>query len=160
MEHHQGFLQHGGHQPVWFHQNHVGLSPISPSQQRSVQIPAASSCFFSVFSTGFVLLCRSDGLHLQHLLLLHLPEHGCLQCVQERPGGFCRLSEGGDGEFWRKGIRAPCPPLSWTFSFSWVWQWGQIGPSVVMFASFLSGQHHPARKLRPSHKHPEDNDLL
>lgn len=58
-----------------------------------------------MLSTGFVLLCRSDGLHLQHLLLLHMPEHGCLQCVQERPGGFCRLSEGGDGEFWSKGIR-------------------------------------------------------
>lgn len=41
MEHHQGFLQHGGHQPVWFHQNHDRVSATSPSQQRWVQIPAA-----------------------------------------------------------------------------------------------------------------------
>lgn len=38
MEHHQGFLPHGGHQPVWFHQNHDRVSATSPSQQRWVQM--------------------------------------------------------------------------------------------------------------------------
>ena len=48
-------------------------------------------------------LCRSDGLRVQHLLLLQLPQHGSVQRVQEGPGGLRRLLESGNGQFWCEG---------------------------------------------------------
>lgn len=53
------------------------------------------------------MCCRPDALHLQHLLLLHLPQHGFLQRLQARHGSLCRLPEGGDGQLWSQGTSSP-----------------------------------------------------
>lgn len=79
VEHDRRFPKHGGHQPVRQHQDLHRISAFGPCHQ------------------------RSDGLHLQHLLLLHLPEYGGLQRVEERPGGIRRLPQGWNGQLWSEG---------------------------------------------------------
>lgn len=128
VEFHPRFLQHGGHQPVWCHQNHVGLPAAGPSQQRCSPLHKIS--FFHPPHVLAAPLCsphsglcfrRSDGFHLQHLLLFHLPEHGCLQRVQERPGGLRRLSAVGDGQLRSQGLSSWTSSCSCSSSSSWVW---------------------------------------
>lgn len=46
---------------------------------------------------------RSDGVCVEHLRLLQLPEHGGLQRVEEGPGGVRGLLESGNGQFWCEG---------------------------------------------------------
>lgn len=65
-------------------------------------ISLSSHSYWSDFK-GVSLCYRSDGLHVKHLFLLHLPERGSIQCVKERTGGVRRLPEGWNGQLWSEG---------------------------------------------------------